>query len=128
MCLYHTFLFLAYGIFPAIADILFQSPVAEDNLTGGQPFLITWLESGIQPTITDLYSYKLVLYTGNNFNPVRYSQAILDPCRRQFYHANILKIDLYYGSTRRQFHSSPDISRETFLTIPQEYGPDAVNE
>lgn len=52
------------------------SPSAGDVFQGGEPLNVTWEENDQIPLLTDLSSYQIGLYTGNNSNPVRLS--ILD--------------------------------------------------
>lgn len=50
----------------ASADIEFTSPAAGMTLTGGGAITITWQDSGIAPSLSDLSTYSLYLCAGGN--------------------------------------------------------------
>ena len=51
-------------------DVIITSPTAGDVLTGNGSWNITWAETNGGPLISDLLDYTIILYTGNNSNPV----------------------------------------------------------
>jgi hypothetical protein len=55
----------------ALGDVSFTTPsTAGDSFTGGSPFIVKWADSGVAPSISDLTTYQLALYTGANSAPV----------------------------------------------------------
>lgn len=58
-------------------DVIFQTPGAGLEYPGGTAFTVTWIDSGIAPSISDLTSYVLELYTGSNAAPVRITSTAL---------------------------------------------------
>ncbi|CZR56779.1 uncharacterized protein PAC_06668 [Phialocephala subalpina] len=50
----------------AMADVLFTTPAARDSLPAGPKFTVAWMESGTSPSISELTSYRMYLYTGSN--------------------------------------------------------------
>jgi hypothetical protein len=51
-------------------NVIITSPTAGDVLTGNGSWNITWTETTAGPLISDLLDYTIILYTGNNSNPV----------------------------------------------------------
>jgi hypothetical protein len=63
-------LYTLAAIFPlAFADVEFTTPAAGGSTAGGTAFTVTWKDSGIAPSISDLSSYSLFLYSGSNAAP-----------------------------------------------------------
>jgi hypothetical protein len=60
-----TYFTLAFG------DVSFQVPGAGLQYSAGAAITVTWIDSGIAPSISDLTAYQLALYTGSNASPVR---------------------------------------------------------
>ncbi|TAQ90862.1 hypothetical protein B7494_g781 [Chlorociboria aeruginascens] len=52
----------------AFADVKFTTPTSP---TGGTKFTITWADSGTAPSLSDLTTYQLFLFTGSNASPVQ---------------------------------------------------------
>jgi hypothetical protein len=65
--------FFTILLFGAVAaDVLITYPAGGETLSGVNDNTITWIESNIVPTISNLDSYTIVLYMGDNDNYVRY--------------------------------------------------------
>lgn len=66
-------LFFLFAPVPfAFGDVSFTIPsTAGDSFPGGSPFTVQWADSGAPPSISDLTTYQLALYTGSNAVPVR---------------------------------------------------------
>jgi hypothetical protein len=72
MRLRRALLFLPAFVPFAFGDVSFTIPsTAGDNFPGGSPFTVQWADSGVAPSISDLTTYQLALYTGSNAAPVR---------------------------------------------------------
>lgn len=55
-------------------DVQFTSPQAGDTLSGGVPFNVSWIDSGVVPLLSDYdNTYWIGLFTGNDSHPVRKS-------------------------------------------------------
>jgi hypothetical protein len=57
---------LAALISTTFADVKFTSPIAGHSYTGGGTLSITWADSGVAPSISDLTTYQLFLCAGGN--------------------------------------------------------------
>lgn len=53
------------------ADVKFTAPAAGASVKGGTVFTVTWTDSGVAPSISDLTSYTWGLYSGSNTAPVQ---------------------------------------------------------
>ncbi|RDW65350.1 hypothetical protein BP5796_10042 [Coleophoma crateriformis] len=84
------------------ADVEFASPAAGASVAGGTPFLVSWRDSGIAPSLIDLTSYELSLYSGSNDNP------------QQLYSISTNTFSATSGNT-------------VSVTIPQDIGGDGIN-
>jgi hypothetical protein len=51
------------------ADVSFVSPAPGASVPGGTAFTVTWKDSGNAPSIADLTTYQLFLYSGSNAAP-----------------------------------------------------------
>lgn len=72
MRLRRALLFLFASVPLAFGDVVFTVPsTAGDSFPGGSPFTVKWADSGVAPSISDLTTYQLALYTGSNTAPVR---------------------------------------------------------
>jgi len=58
----------------AVADVKFTSPAAAASIPGGTTFPVKWADSGEAPSLTDLSSYTLFLFSGSNAAPVQLYQ------------------------------------------------------
>ncbi len=55
----------------AFGDVSFTTPsTAGDSFPGGSAFTVNWKDSGAAPSISDLTTYQLALFTGSNTAPV----------------------------------------------------------
>jgi hypothetical protein len=61
--------FLLGSVSSVLADVKFTSPAAGTSVPGGTSFSITWTDSGTAPSLSDLTSYQLFLFTGSNAQP-----------------------------------------------------------
>jgi len=61
--------FLLASVPSVLADVKFTSPAAAASVPGGTSFSITWTDSGTAPSLSDLTSYQLFLFTGSNASP-----------------------------------------------------------
>jgi hypothetical protein len=59
--------------------VIITSPTAGDVLSGSGGWNITWAETNGGPLISDLLDYTIILYTGNNSNPVSVEPSPI-PC------------------------------------------------
>jgi hypothetical protein len=63
--------FLSVFVPLALGDVSFTTPsTAGDSFPGGSPFTVKWADSGVAPSISDLTTYQLALYTSSNAAPV----------------------------------------------------------
>ena len=72
MRLYHTAaLSFLLTSFPSLisADVEFTAPAAGASIRGGSTFTVSWKDSGDAPSISDLTSYQLFLFSGSNAAP-----------------------------------------------------------
>jgi hypothetical protein len=53
----------------AWADVKFTVPAPGASVPGGAAFTVTWVDSGDAPSISDLTTYQLFLYSGSNAAP-----------------------------------------------------------
>lgn len=63
-------LFLA-SISYVSADIQFTVPAAGKSYDATTALTVTWTDSGVAPSISDLTAYQLFLYTGSNTAPIQ---------------------------------------------------------
>ncbi len=61
--------FLLSSVRIAFADVKFSTPAAGASLPGGTAFIVTWADSGVAPSISDLLTYQLFLFSGSNASP-----------------------------------------------------------
>lgn len=47
----------------------FSVPAAGASLPGGTAFTVTWADQGTAPSVSDLTSYTLFLFSGSNASP-----------------------------------------------------------
>ncbi len=69
MYLSNALLFLVSSVPWAFADVKFSAPAAGASLPGGTAFTVTWADSGDAPSISDLLTYQLFLFSGSNASP-----------------------------------------------------------
>jgi len=63
-------LYFLVAFWPLVfADVEFTVPAAGASVPGGTAFTVTWTDSGIAPSISDLTAYQLFLYSGSNTAP-----------------------------------------------------------
>ena len=65
----HALYLLAASCPLAFADVKFTSPAAGASVPGGTAFTITWADSGVAPSLSDLTAYQLFLFSGSNDSP-----------------------------------------------------------
>lgn len=53
---------------PVLAEPTFTSPAAGDAISPGT-ITISWKDGGSAPSLSDITSYQLLLFTGSNANP-----------------------------------------------------------
>lgn len=68
-----TLVFILASIPSVIADVKFSVPAAGAPVPGGTSFAVTWTDSGVAPSISDLTAYQLFLFTGSNAQPQQLS-------------------------------------------------------
>ena len=61
----------------ALADVEFTVPAAGVSVPGGTAFTVTWTDSGVAPSISDLTAYQLFLESGSNTDPQQLYQFTL---------------------------------------------------
>ncbi|KAH8805608.1 Ser-Thr-rich glycosyl-phosphatidyl-inositol-anchored membrane family-domain-containing protein [Xylogone sp. PMI_703] len=59
------------GLPLVIADVSITAPAAGASVPGGTTFTITWTDSNSAPSISDLTSYQIFLYSGSNAAPAQ---------------------------------------------------------
>lgn len=69
------FLVASYPL--AKADVEFTVPAAGASVPGGTAFTVTWQDSGVAPSISDLTAYQLFLESGSNTAPQQLYQFTL---------------------------------------------------
>jgi hypothetical protein len=60
---------LAVAAQRALADVKFTVPAPGVSIPGGTAFSVAWVDPGDAPSISDLTSYQLFLYSGSNAAP-----------------------------------------------------------
>jgi hypothetical protein len=56
------------------ADVKFSLPEAGASIAGGTAFTVTWADSGDAPSLSDLSTYTLFLFSGSNAAPAQLYQ------------------------------------------------------
>jgi hypothetical protein len=66
MRLWRVLPWLAVAAQRALADVKFTVPAPGASIPGGTAFSVAWVDSGDAPSISDLTTYQLFLYSGSN--------------------------------------------------------------